>query len=68
MKQETDIALIKQSLKNIESKLDKLVQDSDKTETRVTILEQRQGIWAGVQGAFTLLIGAIATYIGGRSQ
>lgn len=66
MKPETDIALIKQSLKSIEAKLDKLVDDSDKTETRVTILEQKQGIWAGVQGAFTLLVGAIAAFLGSR--
>jgi hypothetical protein len=66
MKPETDIALIKQSIQNIEKSLVKLVEDSDKTESRVTILEQKQGIWAGVQGAFTLLVGAIAAYLGGK--
>lgn len=35
-------------------------------DNRLTKVEERQGIWAGIQGLFTIVVGAIAGYLGVR--
>lgn len=38
----------------------------DGLDNRLTKVEERQGIWAGIQGLFTIVVGAIAGYLGVR--
>ncbi len=42
------------------------VQRLEGIPDRVSRLEERQGIWAGLQAAFTVFVGAIAGYFGAR--
>lgn len=62
----TDVAVIREKIERMEKVLDKAVCDNDETDRRVTVLEQRTGLLAGVQGVFTLIVGAISAYFGGR--
>jgi len=62
----TDIAVIREKVERMEKVLEKAVCDSDGVEKRVTIMEQRVGVFAGIQGVFTVIVGAVAAYFGGN--
>jgi hypothetical protein len=62
----SDIAVIRTDISYIKKSIEDFNDWSNITEKRVTIVEQRVGVFAGINAALSILAGTIATYLGFR--
>lgn len=71
---DTKLASIEEILKYVQrdvasanTKLDKMDDRITVNENKTTALETKVSLFAGMQGVFSVIVGAIATYLGGKS-
>lgn len=72
---QTDIAVIKNSIKNIEGMLGEMKTVNKEFDFRITSgekaiagLEQKVSIFALFQGSFSVVVGAIAAFLGASKK
>ena len=70
---DTKLASIEEILKYVQrdvsaanTKLDKMDDRMTVNENKTTALETKVSLFAGMQGVFSVVVGAIATYLGGQ--